>query len=290
MVLLSFYKQQHTHNIMEDRGGDDFGNVLQENVNRNVGKRRRSDPEQWKKVKVKTLRDKGEAHKTLAGKDIPSKKQILVDCRCRCCIKFTEEERSGIFSRFYDLANHEKQNIYLRGCVRVKHDADVRRRGNGARGVADRRSFVYTISFGANTQTVCQKSFCALHGIGKPRLKRKVLEVDQSIEDGRGKHNNHPRVDDDIRGRIRQHIEQFPARESHYSRSKQTTCKYLDASLNITKMHKLFLGGARISPKRRQSETSSVRTVISPKMKCTILVRNVFSPKRLHSDTSSVRI
>jgi hypothetical protein len=49
-----------------------------------------------------------------------------------------------------------------------------------------------------------------------------------------------------------------------------------------------------VSPKRRQSETSSVRNVVSPKIKCTILVRNVVSPnvvspKRRQSETSLLR-
>ncbi len=183
----------------------------------------------------------GEAHTSIAGKEIPAKIQTVVECRCQCCRKFTEEERDTIFTRFYELADHEKQNIYLRGCVRAKEDNNIRRRGNDKGNTAERRSFVYTITVGPNTQSVCRNSFCALHGIKKSRLEKKVLKTESTIQDGRGKHDNHTRIDEDIRNRIRQHISNFPARESHYSRSKQRTRKYLDASLNISAMYRMFL-------------------------------------------------
>ena len=59
--------------------------------------------------------------------------------------------------------------------------------------------------------------------------------------DVRGKHEHHKNLDDDIRNRIRHHISKFPACESHYSRSKQKARKYLDSSLTIPQMHRLFL-------------------------------------------------
>ena len=38
-----------------------------------------------------------------------------------------------------------------------------------------------------------------------------------------------------------QHIQNFPARESHYSRSINSMRKYLNSSVNVAKMHRIFL-------------------------------------------------
>lgn len=80
-----------------------------------------------------------------------------------------------------------------------------------------------------------------MHGLGEGRFKRKVLQFESSILDMRGKHPNHPKINEGIRDKVCAHIVQFQPRESHYSRSKNATRKYLDSSLSIAKMHRMFL-------------------------------------------------
>ena len=76
------------------------------------------------------------------------------------------------------------------------------------------------MTVGRKTVTVCKAALLGLHGINESRLKKKVLNFSKSIADSRGKHGNRRHIPDDIRQRVRHHIERFPARESHYSRSK----------------------------------------------------------------------
>ena len=104
-----------------------------------------------------------------------------------------------------------------------------------------RNSYSYTITINGKSEHVCKEAFVALHGIKNARLKRKVLNFSGDIADHRGKHTHHNKISDEIKNRIRQHISSFPARESHYSRSKNKTKKYLDASLNIKKLYDMFL-------------------------------------------------
>ena len=80
-----------------------------------------------------------------------------------------------------------------------------------------------------------------LHGIAASRLKKKVLNFDSNIADKRGKHANHPKISEDIRNLVREHIRKFPARESPYSRLKNEHKKYLDSSLSIAQMHRMFV-------------------------------------------------
>ena len=59
--------------------------------------------------------------------------------------------------------------------------------------------------------------------------------------DQRGKHSNRPHaIKDNVKSYIRQHIESFPVIDSHYIRAESTR-KYLENGLSISKMHRLYL-------------------------------------------------
>ena len=60
-------------------------------------------------------------------------------------------------------------------------------------------------------------------------------------KDNCGKHSNHSKVEDSIKNLIREHIQNFLARESHFSCSINSWRKYLNSSLNVSKMHIIFL-------------------------------------------------
>ena len=60
--------------------------------------------------------------------------------------------------------------------------------------------------------------------------------------DRRGKHSNRPhKVPELIHKKVREHIMSFPARQSHYSRHKNSWRMYLSADLSIERMYELFL-------------------------------------------------
>ena len=116
-----------------------------------------------------------------------------------------------------------------------------RRPRNDSPSPKSQASFAYATTVGEKSVKVCQAAFVALHGIEVTCLKRKVLQFNQDIKDGLGKHENHSKISDEIRDRMRQHIQMFPARESHYSRTQNVLRKFLNASLTVAAMHKLFL-------------------------------------------------
>ena len=74
-----------------------------------------------------------------------------------------------------------------------------------------------------------------------PDSSARFSKFEKDIIDGRGHHQNHSAVGEDVKEAVRSHIIDFPARESHYSRSKNQYKKYLDSSLTVAKMHRLFL-------------------------------------------------
>ena len=70
--------------------------------------------------------------------------------------------------------------------------------------------------------SMCEKAFCSVHGFG-PKwlqvLRRKVQSGHGGPEpDKQGKHGCHPKVGEDLKQLIREHIKSYPTRHSHYSR------------------------------------------------------------------------
>ena len=182
----------------------------------------------------------GKAHTSYNGLEVTERTQMLVECRCHCAAKFSAEELQSILQSFNDLPTHEAQNIYLRGCVNVVPETSIRRRPRNEDAV-ERKSYTFTITLPRKTEKVCKAAFMGVHGIKESRMKKKVFNFDVSIADGRGKHDNHPKLDDTVRRAIREHIKKFPARESHYSRSSNAKKVYLDADFTVAKMHRQFI-------------------------------------------------
>lgn len=86
---------------------------------------------------------------------------------------------------------------------------------------------------------VCYKAFLALHAITDKRVKRlrNLALIGKNPKDNRGKKRSVNKLSAETREILRQHIESFPVKTSHYSgKNKQ----YLDARLSVYKMHCLL--------------------------------------------------
>ena len=166
--------------------------------------------------------------------------QEVVDCRCKCYCKLTQIERTKIFQQFNDQQSHDLQNAYLRSCVTAVPKPQQRRRPRQGESY-ERNTYIYRVNVGSKSGQVCKASFVALPGFKESWLQRKVLNFDSHIADGRGRHSKHSMLDEDIKRRVGEHIKKFSARKSHYSRSKNKYKKYFDSSLNVAKMHQLFI-------------------------------------------------
>lgn len=84
---------------------------------------------------------------------------------------------------------------------------------------------------------MCQKAFCSVLILWK-----KQGEDSESLgPDRRGKHDKHPAVDESLKDLIREHIQSFPVRHSHYSQQDNRGQVYLSPELSIARLHHTFL-------------------------------------------------
>lgn len=171
-----------------------------------------------------------------------------IDCGCakKCIESVTEDERKLLFENFYAMADFSRQNAYLCGLI---HQTEVKQRRpvNGNRG-NKQISNLYHLQKANITVRVCKKFFLQTFQVSDGRVTRALHKVKNSKspgEDLRGKHRAAQKISEDQKQFCMEHISQFPAYQSHYSRHDNPDRKYLSPDLNLRKMFSLYVEWCR---------------------------------------------
>lgn len=238
----------------------------------NTSRKRKRAPQSWKRNKAAILREKGEAYSSYSGKNIPKKIPYLGTlcsevCPLKCSIKFNQEQREKLFTDFHKLKVNAK-NALLYNCI---SKIDIYRRRSDAKKKKS-SSFVYMVKNGSETVRVCKSALSALFSIGRGKIDhiQKSIKSGRSVPplDGRGKHVNRPHgVASEVADYIENHINSFPAEESHYSRTKNIYKKYLSPLLSLKKMYDLYLEQVNTHdlPEQFKISESTYRNIFSSK-------------------------
>ena len=159
--------------------------------------------------------------------------------RLKCFDNISEEEQFDILQRVHDLPSKDQQDLFIQGLIESNDVQRHRTRNSEGTRHVD-KTFSYFIYVGNERKEVCYKAFLSLLAITDKRVKRlrKLALLGQSPCDRRGKNPSGNALPPESREVIRQHIESFPVKESHYS---GRTYRFLDSRLNVKKMHKMFL-------------------------------------------------
>lgn len=215
----------------------------EDEVHKPKGKKKVQKIETWKRHSSKNSRALGLEHTSIRGKHVMPR-SIGPDCKCRskCFTKVNSSERDMILENFNKIGHKEKQDTYIVGLIKLQAISRKRPRKNSK---PKKISCYYKFRIDNEEKCVFKKAFCSILGIGKSRVERIVKLMQNNVPspvDKRGKHNNRSNKKSDIvMFQIESHIESFPARQSHYSRSKNENVKYLTPDLNITTMYELYM-------------------------------------------------
>lgn len=163
-------------------------------------------------------------------------------CQCKenkCMKNVSQKERTRIYEEFWNLNKHQ-QRIWLSTHVK---ETNAKRKVEGSR-----RNFSRVYMLGEeNPQTVCQKFFLSALGYTSSTVIEFMLKACKDdhgnrrmlpIEDQRGRHIPVNKVSETP---IKEHINSFKPRPSHYRRSHAPNRKYLPADLSIKTMHQDYL-------------------------------------------------
>lgn len=208
-------------------------------------RKRKRNPKEWTRSVNKRKKAEGEEHERRDGTRIPARKTgPPCTCKRNCFSFFTEVERQQIVTEFNALGSKDVQDANLFGLI-SRRPVHRRRTRNGTRSNARDYSCTYKVKRQMREVVVCKVAFAALHGVTMARvtvLLKRTHGTATSPLDKRGKHSTRVnRIPDAILGQIDEHIQSFPAKSSHYSRSKNYNKKYLSESLSVALMHRLYL-------------------------------------------------
>lgn len=151
----------------------------------------------------------------------------------------TQDEKEGILTKLLNMQSKNEQDIYLMGLMEAKPVARRRKRCENS---VKTTTFVYSVKKNGNRIHVCKKAFLSLHAISNSRLQRlnTLLKAGNTPVDLRGKHNTRRHVKPpEYNTIIKDHIESFPSKTSHYSSSK--VIQYLDSKLSVKAMYELLV-------------------------------------------------
>lgn len=188
----------------------------------------------------KSARQRGEDFVTSKGNLIEARVTgPNCDCRKKCMVNLTIEEKNSIISAVYSGRPKNKRDTYLLGLI---DRFDVHRhRALSSESKQNTSSFKYYAIKNDRRVEVCRKAFMSLHSLSNNVIRRlnRLRETNQSPVDMRGKHKNRGNtLDPEIICKIHDHILSFPTKEAHYT---STTVIYLEACLTVKKMYSFFI-------------------------------------------------
>jgi hypothetical protein len=163
-----------------------------------------------------------------------------VCCKKKCISNLTNSEKSEVLRYFNSIKSVNQQNEYLKACINPNCLNQTKGKTNG--------NFEYTIRINNNEhqfnviRKVCTQAFLKLHEIKYSRLRTKILKNRDQSEDMRGIHNSHiNKIPLEVELDIREFIENYESRESHYSPSVATGRKYIESDKNISMLYREFI-------------------------------------------------
>lgn len=155
----------------------------------------------------------------------------------KCYQKLEPEERNEIFHKFYrQFTTKTEQDIYLQGQIEV---TTIKQRRGRLIDKQKTRSFIVYVMVNGKKIKVCETAFLNLHAISKRRLRRikELLVQNTTPRELRGQNTKTHAISGEDQQKIREHIDSYPVKESHYS---SKSYRYLNERLNIKIMYEMF--------------------------------------------------
>lgn len=199
-----------------------------------IGRKRTKNPSKWKQNVTKRLRNKGKSYVSQSQKKVSARylKPPCTDkCRLKCNEKINTDDRYKLFCNFWDLGDLVKQRAYVNSCMtdivpKYKYTNAAQPRHNNK---------AYHFALNDTQIRVCKTFFKSTLDISDRMIftiQTKVNENGMMLDDLRGKHKNHRKIDSELRTAIMNHINSIPRIESHYLRAS-TSRQYIDGSKTI---------------------------------------------------------
>lgn len=103
---------------------DTSENTTEQVINKKQTRKRQKNPQQWKQVVSKRLKNSGQEYTTKRGKIAPAKSvrpPCKSSCRLSCSTEVSFETRSVIFKTYWELGSNQRQKDFLASCFKIQN-------------------------------------------------------------------------------------------------------------------------------------------------------------------------
>ncbi|KAF9416068.1 hypothetical protein HW555_006480 [Spodoptera exigua] len=185
------------------------------------------------------LRNAGKSYVTKLGKMKPERNLgPLTDCRMKCNIRISHDIREFIFKEYWGLGSYNERAKYTERFIKINKKKTHTIEGKGKREYSN----TYKIVYFDEDYKICKS--CLLKTLGESNrflqtVCEKIKKYGRVTKSERGRAASYKKISNERLKDVEQHINKFPAYESHYSRSK-TAKKYLSSDLSLNTMYQLY--------------------------------------------------
>lgn len=211
---------------------------------KNKSRKRVRRVSEWKEAKRRESKVRGEEYKSVKG-HVKRARILQISCKCKrkCYNSIDQEQRNILFKAFYAMSRHAQDQLLSETIEERMKDRERLAQGkNESRRQFSRKYFLKNKE--GNRIEVCQIMYLNTFDISIKKVRviseKKRFNNGVCPPDGRGKHGKQPKINELSKNVVREHISNFPAYTSHYSREK-TSKKYLNPDLSIAVMYRLYL-------------------------------------------------
>lgn len=151
-----------------------------------------------------------------------------LECKNRCASKVDGDTQTKIFQDFWKLTAQQKAFYYQKTIQSTTF--------KGTRNTCNS----YYVEVNSKPIQVCKEFYRCVHGISHTPINTYLKNQDENgIPTPREVHSPSTKYGEEVVNTIREHINSFPRVQSHYCRAN-TQREYLESSLTLSKMYKLF--------------------------------------------------
>lgn len=209
-------------------------------ITKTKGRKRTRQPENWKQVKAKKLRNLGKTYinsKNKITKARQLKPPCKDTCKLRCSTKINSVQRQTIFDTYWAIGEIHNQRSFILSCLtnitpRYRYtNALVPRNGN--------KAFHFIID--GHAIRVCKTFFLNTLDISDRMIRTVKSKTDEHgilKTDFRGMTSNH-KSDEVLISDIKEFINSIPRTDSHYTRQSSTR-EFIDGGKTIVDLFKDF--------------------------------------------------
>lgn len=198
----------------------------------------------WKRNVKAAAKNKDEQYISASGIIVSPKvlKPPCTNCRFDCNSKLNLEQRENIKKEFWAMGDKNRQREFIVRHTKVVTPLYSMKTPNSKR-IKSNLAYFLNINDSTIQERVCKKMFEATLVISDKMIRNSIVSL---TSEGvlktlsQGKHNNQKKILDELKLDVLKHIDSFPRIPSHYLRA-QTQREYIDGSLSVSTMYKLYV-------------------------------------------------